>query len=502
MLSLVRGKVHQLQSVASLVTRRIIKTSSTFDLYEFERKRQLFSIVQYSSRSNDGLENNNNKIRPYAAVSSHSRLRDMVLMNGGELFPDISLTQKDVDSMITSELPILNKNELVQFLLKSVKFSRKRNRRIEVVPRHLVLIKSCLSQFPTTSWTGKDVAFIMNSLQAVRNDNVGVNDLLVLMTTIMNESLKDTGTKSLTSQGIAMIMYGLRQMGSDSVEVRAMLSALLPKVESCREALNAQHVGNALYGMQGMSSDSVEVRAMLSALLPKVESCREALNAQHVGNALYGMQGMRGAAEFSILINFLYHQVTIIAGSPLLLKSLSSKDLVYLGQHLVLTLPVLREEAKDEHQRWETISILLADELLNRKSHADPFFRPGKSRSKAERRVYDISKSAFENAAMTVSSNEYLFNIFEADIVLIVPVANNINHSQSNNSNLIINIEVDGIHHQLERKKRFCMLRDKYLRSQGVVIERIEVSALRRMKDKEVKEWLLEMVGTYIDRKI
>eukprot|EP00596_Hydrurales_sp_CCMP1899_P003255 CAMPEP_0119039814 /NCGR_PEP_ID=MMETSP1177-20130426/9480_1 /TAXON_ID=2985 /ORGANISM="Ochromonas sp, Strain CCMP1899" /LENGTH=79 /DNA_ID=CAMNT_0007004139 /DNA_START=601 /DNA_END=836 /DNA_ORIENTATION=+ len=79
----------------------------------------------------------------------------------------------------------------------------------------------------------------MNSLQAVRNDNVGVNDLLVLMTTIMNESLKDTGTKSLTSQGIAMIMYGLRQMGSNSAEVRAMLSVLLPKVESCREALIA-----------------------------------------------------------------------------------------------------------------------------------------------------------------------------------------------------------------------------------------------------------------------
>jgi hypothetical protein len=46
------------------------------------------------------------------------------------------------------------------------------------------------------------------------------------------------------------------------------------------------------------------------------------------------------------------------------------------------------------------------------------------------------------------------------------------------------------------------MLRDKYLRSQGVVIERIEVSVLRRMKDKELKEWLLERVGTYIDRKM
>jgi predicted nucleic-acid-binding protein len=254
--------------------------------------------------------------------------------------------------------------------------------------------------------------------------------------------------------------------------------------------------------MQGMSGDSVEVYAMLSALLPKVESCREALTAQAVGNALYGMQGLKGAADTSILIDFLYHQVKIIAGSSLLLKSLSSKDLVYLGQHLVLTLPVLQEEMKDEHQRWEMISTLLSDELVNRKSHADPFFRPSEFQSHAERRVYDITKTAFENAVVSLSSNEYLFNIFETDIVLRVPIANSVNHSQSNNSDLIINIEVDGIHHQLERKKRFCMLRDKYLRSQGVVIERIEVSVLRRMKDNEVKEWLLERVGTYIDRKI
>ncbi len=69
---------------------------------------------------------------------------------------------------------------------------------------------------------------------------------------------------------------------SDSTEVQAMLKALMPKVESCREALDAQNVGNSLYGLQGMSSDSAELRAMLSALVPKVESCREALKAQHI----------------------------------------------------------------------------------------------------------------------------------------------------------------------------------------------------------------------------
>jgi hypothetical protein len=151
---------------------------------------------------------------------------------------------------------------------------------------------------------------------------------------------------------------------------------------------------------------------------------------------------------------------------------------------------------EDEYERWKTINILLANELVKRKSNADPFFQPRTYRSNAERRVYDIAKIAFENSDITILSNEYLCNTFEADIVLRVPIANSAHHSPLDSEVLVVNVEVDSIHHKLERKKRFCMLRDKYLRSQGVIIERIEVSVLRRMKDMEVKKWLLERVAT------
>jgi hypothetical protein len=36
--------------------------------------------------------------------------------------------------------------------------------------------------------------------------------------------------------------------------------------------------------MQGLSSDFAEVRAMLVALVPKVDSCKEPLSAQELGN--------------------------------------------------------------------------------------------------------------------------------------------------------------------------------------------------------------------------
>jgi hypothetical protein len=47
--------------------------------------------------------------------------------------------------------------------------------------------------------------------------------------------------------------------------------------------------------MKRMSSDSAEIRAMLSALVPKVESCREALDALAVGNALLNARNERSS---------------------------------------------------------------------------------------------------------------------------------------------------------------------------------------------------------------
>ena len=60
---------------------------------------------------------------------------------------------------------------------------------------------------------------------------------------------------------------------------------------------------------------------------------------------------------------------------------------------------------------------------------------------------------------------------------------------------LLINIEVDGVHHWQEKKKRFCRLRDEYLQSRGVVIARIEVSALSAMSEHEVEKWVLDMTA-------
>jgi hypothetical protein len=284
-------------------------------------------------------------------------------------------------------------------------------------------------------------------------------------------------------------------MSSDSAEVRAMLSALAPRVESCREALSAQAVGNVLYGLQGMSSDSAEVRAMLSALAPKVVSCREALDVQAVGNALYGLQGMGEEDSYMTLQIYLLEKATSIAGNTSLCEALTCEDLVFFGQHLALTVPKLQVVLNNDCERWENLNSIITEELLVRKNTSDVFFSLRDSRTDAEERVYDILKMVFNNSNISISSNEYLFNLFESDIVLRIPIVNDSSSSKSRERDLIINIEVDGIHHKQERKKRFCMLRDKYLEAQDVVIERIDASVLSRMEDKKIKDWIQERVA-------
>ena len=138
------------------------------------------------------------------------------------------------------------------------------------------------------------------------------------------------------------------------------------------------------------------------------------------------------------------------------------------------------------------------------------------------------SQKLFENTEVQMTCGENLFDLFESDIILRIPksksfknmkienneIENTIiennkieynkienNESESDeienieNQFIIINIEIDGIKHLREKKKRFCKLRDKYLTSEGIVIERVEASFIRKLKVTELEEWLLAKIS-------
>jgi hypothetical protein len=127
--------------------------------------------------------------------------------------------------------------------------------------------------------------------------------------------------------------------------------------------------------------------------------------------------------------------------------------------------------------------------------------------SRSEQHMHSATVKALAGLKLRVSHNEHLFGLFECDIVVRVPRTVDMCIEEGGrgdgrdpvgereDQSLVINIEVDGVHHRREKKKRFCKKRDEYLVSRGVVIERMEISSLRAMSEQEVEKWVLNITA-------
>ena len=284
-------------------------------------------------------------------------------------------------------------------------------------------------------------------------------------------------------------------MSGDHAEVRSMLRALSPHVERCTESLTEQAVGNALYGLQGMSGDHAEVRSMLRALSPHIERYKDPLNAQTVGNALYGLQGMMETPDGLNLVLFLVRSY---------LASDQQTTRVYieflcLCQSIAMMLPLFKDHLSED-EVYQCNNMVYSVDSMSRESLKEGLQKPG-PQSRSEKRMQQAAIEALQNSNMQVSQNEHIYGLFECDTIIRVPrllhtVADVGEQGQKRRElDLIVNIEVDGLHHRMEKKRRFCALRDRYLQSRGVVIERIEARALEGMNDIALQQWVLDVTA-------
>jgi len=271
------------------------------------------------------------------------------------------------------------------------------------------------------------------------------------------------------------------------------------------------------HGMQGMSSDS-NVCDLLSRLAIKIHLYKENLSVQDVGNALYGLQGINRISkntDLILVITFLCIQVKNIVD-----KSLSSgppagtlsmvqpssqptikpssqpsmqpctKDLVTLCQSLVLILPELGTIISTEkYKELRKMNVFLTNELALRRQKGDVYYKQLDFQSRAEKRMFGMVNKACRNKDIKIQLNSYLFDLFESDIILTIP-------STDEYEEIIINIEVDGIHHIREKKKMtFCKRKDQYLKSKGVFVSRIDTFMMNDMKDIELEEWISQAIS-------
>ena len=283
----------------------------------------------------------------------------------------------------------------------------------------------------------------------------------------------------LDAQNVGNALYGLQNKSSEHIEVRTLLGVLAGKVADCRERLKAQEVGNALYGLQGMCSEHIEVRTLLGVLASKVEDCQERLNPQEVGNALYGLQGMSSEhievwTLLGAMKNHLEHCFNEGTSEHSSFDVLDLLRAFILFRHHLVTILDSDALCTEYHRK-------LFAELSVRRQRDDPFFATTQFQSTFEKAVYNrVVILAAELQITDLRHNVFLLDCFESDITFTV--------RDNNGAAVIVNVEVDGIHHEKKRKQTFCQLRDKELTSRGIHVARITATTKSLEIDKLIRK--------------
>lgn len=362
-------------------------------------------------------------------------------------------------------------------------------------------------------FTAENLSDAFYGLQGLNSDKPGMRELLAVLSLKIRSCKED-----FNAQEIGKIMYGLKGMRSNSEEVRDVLSALTIKVLNCKEDFKAQDVGHSLYGLQGFSRNCTQVNELLSALSSKVLSCKGNLTTQNVSDALYGLHGIKcnrlNNSFYLPVLDFLHSQTKNFMHDELKSKeSIDSRDssvnesndssltstseLVKLGQTLTFVLPELAEILPiGVYYSWKKINMDVSDELERRKNSGDKYYKHLKFRSNIDRntlkRVYDILEEAFDNTETKMSSNVHLCDLFLCDIVMEIYLQKT--PDEELDTNAVVNVEIDGVHHRQDKNKLFGLRRDKYLKSRDVVIVRIDISTLEEMNDEELEKWVVKTI--------
>ena len=292
---------------------------------------------------------------------------------------------------------------------------------------------------------------------------------------------------------ISATLYGLQCLVEDDdgyLAVVASMTAALVKSTQRREAVPSHSISMALLGLQNNKLKTRQSLELLGSITIMIKKCQESLDAQAVGNALYGMQSMSSHLCVGILAVLLRHTMALTE-----VNRMSRLDLLSVGQAVLLCIPFRRDVLDDtNYELWTKFSDSVCSEHRRRMTkgeYMDDFT------SKVEKRMHHAAVEILGQTRVTVSSNEYLFDMFESDIVVRIPFFGKTDEAEASSEGkwLVINIEVDGIHHRQEKKINFCKLRDAYLKSRGVVVHRIDASRMTKMEDNQLKQWLLNVVA-------
>ena len=214
---------------------------------------------------------------------------------------------------------------------------------------------------------------------------------------------------------------------------------------------------------------------------------------------MYGLQGIFGSLDSHSLGSYLLKSFVTLHQ----VAEDYTPEYISSGRSVVMSLPFLRYHlTSSEVKECESIITDIESKAIVSNVGGEPAVSAS-FQSRGERRMYKTMTKALDESNMRVSHNEHIFGLFECDIGVRIPRAvdarlvreDREGHEEGREESLIVNIEVDGVHHRREKTKRFCGLRDGYLQSRGVVTERMEISALDAMSEQELKKWVIDITA-------
>jgi hypothetical protein len=373
------------------------------------------------------------------------------------------------------------------------------------------------------------VGDVMFGLQGMNSDHAEVGSLIKSVTRIVLQCKGDFDAES-----VSRALCGLREMTSRCKEVPLLLAALTSKMSQFNEFKSAKELSDALYAMQGMTTDCPEFSDLLVLLTPKIVQFNGPFSSDEIVRALYGLQGVRSGGESIELMVWLYTKLEGLEERTSRFQDLSSESLLQLCQIITIIIPTL-QAAQVENIKWTEINDIITQEVELRRQRSDSFFTEEKFLSVAAKRVLSVIENLFLNSEVEIVQGRVLCGLFETEILLRLPrevaekevikegakegakegIKEGVKEGEDESDNegavegekeggdsssdlksdnILLNIEINWTMDRLDKQKKYCALRDSYLRSKGIVVERLNLSSIKRVKDG----YLGEMVNGFV----
>jgi hypothetical protein len=261
-------------------------------------------------------------------------------------------------------------------------------------------------------------------------------------------------------QNIASVFYGLQRMDVREPDVLQVLGVLKSRwldnfPPPSKAPCSLSNASMAMYGLASMVCSYTEANADNSDPLPLVVCDIVKWCLQHVPADLTRLGPSKGLASCGRSVLFLSH----FASSPT--ASRFPDDVQHALNALADQVPVIVKNMSG--------------------------YRVGAKTSRFEKAfAAEIRSALLNDSAVEKVLTATLLQGFEADIIVVLKEG-------VRSGGRMINIEIDGTHHSLPSKRRFCHLRDKYLREKyGVDVRRIDMDSLGHLPTESIHEFARE----------